>query len=214
MSPGAHVAFHLIIWLMALIAIVATALYYSNEAGYYDSEGAHYSSAGPIYEQVLIAFDSLLFVIHFVLFVGACVETNRFERTRRKTKNIIITVPADYPNGPYTFYGSPQSFGLQPVAHGQHPLPVICPVPPQPGVLYGGYYAPPPAALAPMSSQQQANPGLIHGYYAPTTAPAAILSTGAPAQSSRQNPSAAAAASGSGSRRSQPQSHSQTQPST
>ncbi|GAB1319368.1 MARVEL domain-containing protein [Madurella fahalii] len=187
LHPGILVAFHLIVWLAALIAVVGTAL----SSDVYYSVGMMQSV---IYGQVLLGFDSVLLLTHFILFVGACVETNRFEKTRMRTKNILITVPANYPDGPYTFYGSPQSLGLQPGAKGgQYPLPVICPVPPQQAVLYGGYYAPPPPAMRPMGPQQQANPALLQGYYAPTAVPVETPGANVPAQNPQQEPVAAAA---------------------
>lgn len=200
---GVRVAFHLIVWLAALIAVIGTAL--SIDTDYYNV--AMVQSA--IYGRVLLGFDCVLLFTHFVLFVRACVETNRFEKMRMKTKNILITVPANYPDGPYTFYGSPQSFGLQPGAlGGQQALPVICPVPPQPNVMYGGYYAPLPVATGAREPQLQSNPALLQGYYAPTAVPVRTARASVPTQDPRQE---SATAASSGSRRSQHQSQMQPQ---
>jgi hypothetical protein len=131
---------------------------------------------------------------------------------------VVVHVPYGAP-GPYTHaqypvYGSPQSFvpqsGSQP---RQYPAPMMAPVPqqarggtdpssPQPAAAYGGYYAPAPPEMAWTAPQQQANPGLLQGYYTPGTVSAGMPSSSA--RRSRQGPSASGAIS-SGSRRSQPQ---------
>ncbi|KAK4235747.1 hypothetical protein C8A03DRAFT_36381 [Achaetomium macrosporum] len=222
LHPGALVAFHLITWLLALVAVIVTALYVSGMGDYYYDDDdqtvdEYISRAGQnmVYQQVLLGFDCVLLLIHFILFVGCCVETNRVERAR---KVVVIPVPygapGPYTNAQYPVYGSPQSFvpqsGSQP---GRYAVPMMAPVPsqasaetnpasPQPAALYGGYYAPAPPEMAWTAAQQHANPGLMQGYYAPVTVPAGMPSNSA--RHSQRGPSAPVATS-SGSRRSQPQ---------
>ncbi|KAK4244503.1 hypothetical protein C7999DRAFT_35156 [Corynascus novoguineensis] len=187
MHPGALVAFHLLIWLVALVAGIMTALF-NAFADWSRNQTA-------LFERVLVAFDCILFLIHFILFVGACVETNQLKKANRGVVVVRVPVPVGpgYPGAPYPVYGSAGQFvplqpGTQP---GHSTVPMMTqispqagngagPVPPQPAALYAGYYAP--------ASQ---------GYYAP----APVVSTAAhPSRSSRGPP-----ASRSESRRSQRQ---------
>jgi hypothetical protein len=218
MHPGALVAFHLLIWLIALAAVVITALF-NSEYSYYFYDYPSYSSYSSymqtdlalqtsVYEQVLLGFDCTLLFIHFVLFIGACVETNRFELARKKT--LVIRVPV---------YG-----GLQPGAQGvQYPPHLMSQVPPhfdqgagpvspQTAPLYGRYYAPAPAPppMAWTASQKQAHYGFLQGYYASLNPPA--ITVNPPAQNLPPGPPAPAAGSGSRSRRSQGQAQPQPQP--
>ncbi|KAK4150783.1 hypothetical protein C8A00DRAFT_36610 [Chaetomidium leptoderma] len=219
MHPGSLVAFHLIIWLLALVAVVVTTLFATNSADYgdYDYPRADrivLRSQSQVYEQILLGFDCVLLAIHFVLFVGACVETNRLQRAKRKV--VVVRVPvqvgAPYPGGQY--YGPPQSFVPQPGAQpGQYPFQMMAQVPPA-AAAYGGYYAPAPQQMNWATSQQQSMPGMMQGGYVPAATPA--LSSSNPARHSGREQSAPALASSSGSRRSQrlAQAQATTQPTT
>ncbi|KAK4044149.1 hypothetical protein C8A01DRAFT_31751 [Parachaetomium inaequale] len=222
MHPGALVAFHLIIWLLALAAAVVISLFtaYSSPYDWYDYPSYNRSalhSQSQVYEQAMLAFDIVLLLIHFILFVGACVETNRVAAARKKV--VVVRVPvqvgAEYPGGgQYPLYGPPQPFVPQPGSlPGQYPVPLMAqvppqqagdgtgPAPPQPATLYGGYYAPAPQGWAPQQ-QPGAHGPLMQGYYAPAPVPGAATSN--PSRRSQRGPPAAPAlATSSGSRRSQ-----------
>lgn len=226
MHPGALVAYHLIIWLLAVVGVIVTAMFNSTSAmSWYDypsyQEG-YMNAEVAVYEQVLLAFDCILLLTHFFLFVGSCVMTNRYNNAKRKV--VIVTVPGPaggYPGGQHPAYGSHQPFMSHPGAQsGQYPVPLIAQIPPGPGggsgptpasqaVLYGGYYAPAPQSMAWTTSQQPGNPGEWQGYYAPN--PVSGRTSNNPARYSQRAPSAPALASSSGSRRSQRQSQAQAE---
>lgn len=207
MHPGALVAYHLIIWLLAVVGVIVTALFNASYGmNWYNFPRAIESeliSRISVYEQVLMAFDCILLVVHFVLFVGSCVMTNRLSNARRKVVVVRVPVPGGgYPGAQY------------PPPPGQYPVPLIAHIPPQAGhgvgpaspqqaALYGGYYAPVPQSTAWANSQHQGNPQQLQGYYAPAPVPAR---TNNPARYSQRGPPAPALASSSGSRRSQRQS--------
>ncbi|KAK4097257.1 hypothetical protein N658DRAFT_479306 [Parathielavia hyrcaniae] len=221
LPAGSLVAFHLLIWLLALVAVVVSAIYATDSHAWYNysrSDRIVLLSQQQVYQQVLLAFDCILLAIHFVLFVGACVETSRAERAK-KTVFVQVPVPVDgtYPAGPYPAGFDPRrSFvpppGWQP---GQYPAPLMTQMPqhagggtdpahPPPAVVYGGYYAPPPHNAAWAASHQQQGNATSQGYYAPAPAPdlpPRRASNSAP--NSRREPLAPALASSSGSRRSQ-----------
>jgi hypothetical protein len=221
MHPAALVTFHLIIWLVAIMAVVVTSLYMTygidlDDYRYYDSSSREYvysASITPsqlaVYEQVLLAFDCLLLLTHFVLFVGFCVETNRLEKARKQAKLSAIYLGvgapagAPYPGSPYSLYGMAQPLGPQLGAQGAQYPPTMMPqmppqmarmsgsLPPQQGVLYGGYYAPIPLTAAGVPPQQQRPNSVVPlEYYAPPVAPAPP-STGV--ASPQQQPSTPAA---------------------
>jgi hypothetical protein len=224
LHPGSLVAFHLIIWLLAVVAVVVVAIYASDDSYYYYSypraSRLALSSQNRIYEQVLLGFDCALLAIHFILFVGACVETNKLEKAKRKV--VVVQVPVSvngaYPGGQYPAYGPRQSFlpppGWQP---GQYPAPLVAPTPPEasggagpapppPAALYGGYYAPAPQNMAWAPAQQPGNAVPIQGYYAPPLPPRRYSNS---RRNSRGEQVAPALASSSGSRRSQRRSQTQ-----
>jgi len=94
--PGAHVAFHLIIWLITVTAFVIGAIYaayewdYGYYANYYD-DFVWYELKGIIpMANTLLAFTVLLFIIHFILFVRACIETNQINTFK---KRVYVQVP-------------------------------------------------------------------------------------------------------------------------
>lgn len=186
MHPGALVAFHLIIWLMAVVAVVMTALFgaYSYADDWYSYSGSDSSTLWAqtqVYEQVLLGFDCALLFIHFILFIGACVETNRVERANKKVVVVRVPVPvgAQYPGGggQYTVYGPPGAYPAPfPAAQMAQVPPQASggtgPALPQPAALYAGYYAPTPQNGPP---QRQSNHGPIQGYYTPAPGPAGVL---------------------------------------
>ncbi|KAL2169058.1 hypothetical protein VTG60DRAFT_6480 [Thermothelomyces hinnuleus] len=213
LHPGALVAAHLIIWLVVL----ATVVYTSFLNAYY-----WLNDQTTTFQHVLLAFDCILLLIHFVLFVDACVMTNRLNRASRGT--VVVRVPvqagAGYQGVPYPVYGYPSSFvppqaGTQP---GQQPVPLMTQVPsqtaegtgsapPQPAAIYAGYYAPAPQEQSPR--QLPGGQILVQGYYAPFPAPATATAAG-PSRNSRGPPPSALAKS-SGSRQSQRQAKAETQ---
>ncbi|AEO60960.1 hypothetical protein MYCTH_2310736 [Thermothelomyces thermophilus ATCC 42464] len=215
LHPGTLVAAHLIIWLVVLAAVVYT----SFLNAYY-----RLNDQTTTFQHVLLAFDCILLLIHFVLFVDACVMTNRLNRASRGT--VVVRVPiqagAGYQGVPYPVYGYPSLF-VPPQAStqpGQQPVPLmtqvppqtaegIGPAPPQPAALYTGYYAP-----APQEQSARQLPGdqvLVQGYYAQFPAPATATATAAgPSRNSRGSPPSALAKS-SGSRQSQRQAEAETQ---
>ncbi|KAK3294421.1 uncharacterized protein B0H64DRAFT_187524 [Chaetomium fimeti] len=196
MHPGALVAFHLIIWLMAVAAVVLTGLFAESYASdWYDYPRADrivLHSQSQVYEQVLMGFVAALLFIHFVLFIGACVETNRAERANKEV--VVVRVPvqvgAGYQGagGHYPVYGPPGAYPAPFPAAQMTQIPTAAgagtgPAPPQPAALYAGYYAPTPENAA---SQRQSHHGPIQGYYTPAPAP----TTAAP----REQPRASAPA--------------------
>ncbi len=210
MHPGALVAFHLIIWLLAAVGITMTAIFQTDDwYDWYPSErGEELAFQNAIYEQVLMAFDAILLLVHFILFVGVCCETSWYREARAKQTVLAMRVPGepDIPiqGGQYPAW-PPQSYmshaGPQP---GGYPAPLVDRIPPHASgaapyqvAAYGGYYAPTPQGMV-WTPQQQGNPAQWQGYYAPAPLPARY---------SRQEPPApalpSALASSSGSRRSQ-----------
>ncbi|KAK0637000.1 hypothetical protein B0T17DRAFT_613650 [Bombardia bombarda] len=186
--PGAHVAFHLIIWLAAAVTVawlaVSTAYLLEDDSYYYSYYSSRtvfaYQNSTSLHNCIL-AFIIFLLIIHFVLFVRACIETHQLNRANRR---IYVRVPVPV-GGPYGYYGGgapPQQFpGLAPgtvmppypimaQAPGMQPqmMPYgTAPVPPQQALLYGGFYA--PSAGQPMAAPQPQQPSLeVSGYYSPT----------------------------------------------
>ncbi|KAF6814319.1 hypothetical protein CMUS01_12659 [Colletotrichum musicola] len=83
--PGAHVALHLLFWLVFAVAVgIQSTLIYFRDA---DDDGYYANPA-----DVVTAFTALLFIGHFALFVRACMETN--ERNRRPP---VFMVPVNAP---------------------------------------------------------------------------------------------------------------------
>ncbi|KAJ4289388.1 hypothetical protein N0V88_006868 [Collariella sp. IMI 366227] len=218
MHPGAHVAFQLFIWLVAVVAVVFTSLYVTDWDVYYDYPGGdpeNLEEKSQMYETVLLGFDCVLVFIHFVLFCGACAETNEYNKARRGTIVVEVPVPVPagtpIPEGHLPYYMRPQTFVPQPGAQQvQYSVPMVPQVARQgPGggsitgqsqsaAIYGGYYAPAPPNMWAPSQQHQGNAQHYQGYYAPVSAP-----TMTPANSARREPPVPALASSSGSRRSQ-----------
>ncbi|KAL1840267.1 hypothetical protein VTJ49DRAFT_645 [Mycothermus thermophilus] len=169
MHPGVLVAFHLFIWLLAIFAILVAAIYATDTYRYsdYDYPKEQFDELLDqcrAYEKALLAFDCILLAIHFVLFVGACVDTH--EINTQKKKVVLVPMPvneaayrASYHPGavPYPVYPPPVAYAT-PAGGARASVP-----PPQP-VMYGGYYA--PAAQGAAVPPQVVNPG-FQGYYAP-----------------------------------------------
>ena len=185
--PGANVALHLIIWLVAILAVgfVATFVSFdidqldeirSSDSSDSDSSGTRYTSS--YYdnydastfarlvqlEEVLLAFSALLAVLHFVLFVRACVETHRYNASP-VTRTVYVQMPVQMAGGvpgqvPVGY------FAYQPLP-GQ-PLPFVqmpqvqgqgAPVGQPPQAHLYGYYAPAPVpGQAPVFQPQQQMP--------------------------------------------------------
>ncbi|CAN8101991.1 unnamed protein product [Discula destructiva] len=169
--PGAHVGVHLVLWVLALIVALfcfftlaysldytvdsqCTSGYYSYEAGSSYVYCDYYSFASEAQAhryfsmfEALTAFCVLMLASHFVLFVLACVETDRRRKHGRKAKVVYLvaattaTAPADgqmyysqVPPPQPTMQAGQQQRGSGGVAG------------PSPGVY--GYFAPPPPPAA------------------------------------------------------------------
>ncbi|KAB5578007.1 hypothetical protein GE09DRAFT_537156 [Coniochaeta sp. 2T2.1] len=198
--PGANVALHLIIWLVAILAVGFLATFVSfdldqlsrirnnsNNSGsgssYYDNYDAPTFARLVQLEETLLAFSALLVVLHFVLFVRACVETHRYNNSSLVTRTVYVQVPVQMPAGqvPVGYFayqplpGQPLPFVQQPQMQGGRGVPAQ---PPQ-AHLYG-YYAPAPVpGQAPVFQPQHQIP-VSH-----PTAPAAQRSSNAAATGSQ-----------------------------
>ncbi|KAL2264112.1 hypothetical protein VTK26DRAFT_1981 [Humicola hyalothermophila] len=196
MPPGALVAFHLIIWLLAVCGVVLVTIILPSGPeyyGYWSYRGAKNDAPLELtttLHRVLLAFNAILIVVHFILFVGACVDTSRARAARKDT--VVVQVPYPYFRQ-YQWVAPP--LGTQGPQYPVLPMGQVPAqpsqgtgsVPPQKLTPYHGYYAPAPPGAA--SKGPQLNNAPSQGYYAPVnvpTAPAAVP-TFAPAGS--QNPS-------------------------
>ncbi|KAK3318811.1 hypothetical protein B0H66DRAFT_533322 [Apodospora peruviana] len=200
MHPGAHVGFHLIIWLMGIFTGTVVGIridigMYWDDEGYYDV-GIH---------AALFAFVIILILVHFTLFVRACVETHQVNRAHRNRRAQIqyIQVPvavgvggpyAGVPLGPagsmqqWPYPPPPGAYPPQMMMHGQQQA-GNGQLPPEQAVLYGGYYAPAGPQMEP-APQQILRPRMnFPGYYAPAppVAPSRRSSSGR-TRRSRQEP--------------------------
>lgn len=212
--PGAHVAFQLIICLMAIFSIVVLSLFRSDT---YYSQWTDWELY-PRYKlhMILLIFSILLLAIHLFLFIRACVETHRFNRL--KVRYVKLPGPPGggmtgtggsgvpyypYPNGADEggavghVWAYPQPYPQQPPAqiiYSQRQG--IGPAPPQQAATYGEYYAPAAPPVDPRSAYSQPPPStLLHGYYGPPK-----RSSNSHARRSQQ-PAPSGVAPGSGSRR-------------
>lgn len=175
--PGAHVGVHLILWLacVVLIGIGGTVVYYDiddyeNRDSYYYS--SYYDDDDPAsihsffrMEQAELAFSVLLLIGHFVLFILACIETDRRNKATRGMPRTVYVVGPPPPGHASVYYapaptqgmpqGMPQGYPYPPMQfYPQHPQQ---PQEPQPARVNGdsnpaayGYYAP---SGAPMQTQ-------------------------------------------------------------
>ncbi|OIW28233.1 hypothetical protein CONLIGDRAFT_370266 [Coniochaeta ligniaria NRRL 30616] len=164
--PGANVALHLIIWLVAILGVgfLATFVAYDVENldeirndsdssrysySYYNALDADSLAALLGLEEALLAFMSLLFLLHFVLFVRACVETHQYNN-HPVTRTVYVQVPVQMAGGapgqqPFGYYAyQPLPGQPLPFAQPQSQVPGAPVATPQQAHLYG-YYAPAPA---------------------------------------------------------------------
>jgi hypothetical protein len=164
--PGANVALHLVIWLVAILAVGFLATFVAwdvdqlgdiqtdpDSSSYYPSE--YYTYDADTFatrlklEETLLAFSFLLFLLHFVLFVRACVETHEYNR-RPVNRTVYVPIPVQMAGGapgqqPFGYYAY-QPLPGQPLPFAQ-PQPQVQGAPvaaPQQAHLYG-YYAPAPS---------------------------------------------------------------------
>ncbi|KAL2756390.1 hypothetical protein ACRALDRAFT_1081731 [Sodiomyces alcalophilus JCM 7366] len=185
--PGAHVALHLLIWLVWAISLgfEATSLYFYGIWGDYDDD---LGALGAV-----VAFGSLLFIVHFTLFVGACVETSR----RNNAARPVYIMPSG-PTGA-VFLANQQTmppqhaFAYQPGVYQQPGMY-------QPGMYQQGIYpqsteqqnAYPPATYPPPTQQARASthaPADLTASRekAPASASATIASDAGPSVPQRQH---------------------------
>jgi len=226
MHPGAHVAFHLIICLLAIGCIAFIAIL--QEEYYYDGYRNSWEELAPVHKlpKYLLAFTGCLLGVQLMLFLRACVETHRLNRL--KVRYVQVPVPgqpgpgmSDVPYHPYpggagekgaagmpwpmqqtwpNSYQQPPPLMALPQTPGQmmYGQPQrIGPVSPQQAALYGEYYAPAAQPIDPSSVYAQPPPSvLLNGYYGP---PPERRSSNSRARRSQQSaPSAVASGSGSG----------------
>ena len=79
--PGAHVALHLIIWLLAAVTVGFLGFYISYSYGSDTGTSEYFAPTGfkiLLIERTLLAFSCLLLLTHFILFVRACIETHQY----------------------------------------------------------------------------------------------------------------------------------------
>ncbi|KAM7214231.1 hypothetical protein V8F06_010420 [Rhypophila decipiens] len=190
--PGAHVALHLIIWLMAAASVTVLALL--AQAGYHYRSRYYGGGVGRL-EAAILGLMVIILVIHFVLFIRACVETHEVNLTVMRNKRTIvryIQVPM-----PVDASGAPLFPGAHPGTAYPQPYPQIAmmnqAVPPGPTpygrphfqshgngisppaqVLLGGYYAPTGPPIDPAANFQPPPGTLLHGYYGPPPAPSSV----------------------------------------
>lgn len=205
-TPGANVALHLIIWMTATVAIGLISTFLSWDLEIQADYGSRYSSYADSYYdmytyealsalirliEALVAFLALLLVIHFALFVGACVETNRYNAWKygNTERTVYVHVPVAMTPGQQIYgYWAPVPGQQQKVFHpmsGPMP-PMTVPQPgsqPQPQMVGGagpavppqaqiyGYYAPVPAPTPGTPRQQQAPPAPMMSPPPPTANP-------------------------------------------
>ncbi|KAL1836898.1 hypothetical protein VTK73DRAFT_4884 [Phialemonium thermophilum] len=148
--PGAHVALHLIIWLVTAVALafgVMAAVFdtYDYDERFDGDDYYVYEDRSPEYYALLkkaigievaeAVFLAVLLVAHFTLFVRACVETSRYNQITR-TVYVPMAMPSVVPQTGY--YPIPQG---QPGQQQQEMTSQAAPVSPEQAHLYG-YYAP------------------------------------------------------------------------
>ncbi|KAI1327474.1 hypothetical protein F5Y16DRAFT_191007 [Xylariaceae sp. FL0255] len=154
--PGAHVALHLVFWLVGILAIIFTVFILLSTADYtsycqneieYDEEYPEYSYDDDCEDQLnslnnvvypeliaLTVFFGLWLIDHFVLFVLACIETSR--RNALKAMNFAM----------------PPSAMAQPQPLYYLPAPGAAPMPMQYYPAHNGYYAPQQQVPKPVNS--------------------------------------------------------------
>ncbi|KAK4463949.1 hypothetical protein QBC42DRAFT_345160 [Cladorrhinum samala] len=209
MHPGILVTFNLFIWLVALVAVVITSFYaivYDDEFDEYglsdSEEGINLVKKTSRLEKALFGLDCVLLAIHFILFVGACVESSQRNQAKRKTVYITVPPVPGQPGPAYMYQPGQQQYTAVPMpppaggaqwrtpGTGVFNAPAAQPAqwgapqaPPQVNNQYAGYYAP-------------ANPMPQQGFYTPY-APPSTLAVPKSALKSRQRVSAEAGSSSS-----------------
>jgi hypothetical protein len=110
MHPGLHVTLHLLIWIVATIAVGIIGYLMSYDASYYllDEYGYtsyRYQSENAFsVESIMIVFLGVVLLDHFILFVRACVETNQRNNYPRRVFYVTVNQEGAYGN-PYGYYG-------------------------------------------------------------------------------------------------------------
>lgn len=163
--PGAHVGVHLVLdvlWIL-VVGSLCTSLAYTLADWTVDSQcddGSfeYYSGSRYVYcgyntfdsqaqatkyfrlLEALIAFSTLMAIGHFVLFVLACIETDRRRKFGKQTK-VVYLVAAPGPADGRSYYSQVLPGQPQPVHSAAH------------AGAYG-YYAPGPAAPSPARPEQ------------------------------------------------------------
>ncbi|KAF4333332.1 hypothetical protein FBEOM_12845 [Fusarium beomiforme] len=124
--PGAHVAISLLIWLGAAVVggLESTFSAYYDEFDYldqdceYDSDEHRYvctssdkvSSKRPLFV-ALSVFTCLIWLWHFILFVGACIDTQKRNAAMRRPVTMVFGGPAYWGPGAQGFQQVPQYYG-------------------------------------------------------------------------------------------------------
>ncbi|KAK4213688.1 hypothetical protein QBC37DRAFT_373796 [Rhypophila decipiens] len=189
--PGAHVALHLIIWGMAVASATMLALLAQDGHWYH----AQYNGEIARLEAAILGLMIIILVIHFVLFIGACVETHEVNLMAMRNKKTIVRyiqvpIPVDAAGAPLfpgahpgTAYPQPypqmammnQAVPPGPTPYGRpHFQPHGNGIPPPAQVLLGGYYAPTGPPIDPSANFQPPPGTLLHGYYGPPPAPSSV----------------------------------------
>ncbi|KAF5541846.1 hypothetical protein FMEXI_7770 [Fusarium mexicanum] len=124
--PGAHVAISLFIWLGAAIVggLESTFSAYYNEFDYLDEDCEYNSSQGRYIctssDKVgskrtlfiaLSVFTCLVWLWHFILFVGACIDTQKRNAAMRRPVTMVFGGPAYWGPGAQGFQQVPQYYG-------------------------------------------------------------------------------------------------------
>ncbi|KAI5458765.1 hypothetical protein BGZ63DRAFT_407150 [Mariannaea sp. PMI_226] len=123
--PGAHVAVSLLIWLGAAIIggiestfVAVTAYDYESNSQCYDSDRRVYvncNNEDPYKDQrgkflAVAVFTCLVWLIHFILFVGACVDTAKRNAAMRR---VMVVAPPYWPQAVQGWQPMPQYYPPQ-----------------------------------------------------------------------------------------------------
>ncbi|KAF9770338.1 hypothetical protein IL306_012149 [Fusarium sp. DS 682] len=124
--PGAHVAISLLIWLSAAIVggLESTFSAYYSDFGYldedceYDPDERRYvcTSSDKVSSKrslfvALSVFTCLIWLWHFILFVGACIDTQKRNAAMRRPVTMVFGGPAYWGPGAQGFQQVPQYYG-------------------------------------------------------------------------------------------------------
>ncbi|KAH7310563.1 hypothetical protein B0I35DRAFT_412060 [Stachybotrys elegans] len=127
--PGVHVAMSLLIWLGASVIAgfqITLTAYRAYDIDYYDEcwdefEGEYRSCGTSSFSLMaaLCAFTVIVWLVHFILFIGACVDTSKHNALRRAQVMFV--------------QGPPPTWGVPPNAWQPVPMqPMPMPAQPQP----------------------------------------------------------------------------------